>query len=152
MKPQTLFAFSLDSVSIGRQLRRWWALFLLAGGGAALVSMAYLALVSQAALRGREIETLRAEIAETQARTLVLQAEYASQTAYDVMAARAAALGYRKAALQDSLYVPVDGYLPPGPQIPSSLAVQFQASGGFDAAYTQSLIDWVLEYLREVER
>lgn len=142
------FSFSpltLDRATVGRQLRRWWALFLLAALGAALVSAVYLALVSQVAIRGREIESLRQEIDATRTEIMTLKEMYASLTAYDVMAARATALGYRKTAPQDTLYVSVSGYVPPGPNFGQQEIVT-EETDWFDMAYTQSLADWVLEY------
>ncbi len=134
-----------------QHLRQWWGLFAL--GGAVMVALAvlHLALVSRTAIVGREMENLRAEIANLRSENVRLEAQYAEITAYEVMHARALALGYRKVPPEQQIYVYVDGYSPPQ-TAPPAAAPPFAASAGLPAEYTQSLVDWVLGYLQGVER
>ncbi len=134
--------------ALWRRLRQWWGVLALTATVVALLSILHLALVSWAAIAGREIEILRAEIAQTQSENIQLAARYAEQTAYDVMYARAVALGYRPVAPEEQWYVYVDGYISPGQHQPDETVLKLPANGELPVAYTQSLTDWVLRYLQ----
>ncbi len=134
-----------------QRLRQWWGLLLLGGAALVLLAVLHLALVSRTAIVGREIELLRAEVNTARRQNIQLAAQYAELTAYDVMYARALALGYRKVPPEEQWYVYVDGYSPPEASL-SPAAAPAPASTTPSVAYTQSLLDWVLGYLQEGRR
>lgn len=127
--------------------RQWAGAFLLGVIALAMTSALYLDVTSQTAILGREIQNLRAEIADARYENANLQTKLAEQLSAKNMEARALALGYRPAEAGEIHYLVVPGYA-------GASAVTLAASNPPAAAavtppeYTQSLLEWLAVYLQ----
>jgi hypothetical protein len=129
-----------------RTQRQWMGAFLLGLLALAMISALYLDVAAQSAILGREIQDLKSEITTTNHANADLQTRLAILLSTGVMEARAFALGFRPAAAGEIHYLIVPGFARP---TGVSLAVtRPQASApGIPPEYTQSLLEWVSEYL-----
>lgn len=130
-----------------RVQRQWTGAFLLGVLALAMISAMYLDVTAQAAIIGREIQTLQSETTELQHKNADLQTRIATLLSTDTMESRAYALGFRPAEAGEIHYLVVPGYVRPAgvrmavsnPQVSASLV---------PSEYTQSLLEWITEYLQ----
>ena len=128
--------------------RQWMGTFLLVVLGVAMVSSLYLDVTAQAAISGREIQSLATDIIVAQQTNADLQTRLAELTSHDAMQKRAEDLGYQPvdpAALQ---YVVVPGYAAPRPRILAVAPALRPSAASIPPEYTQSLIEWLQDALR----
>jgi hypothetical protein len=129
-----------------RVQRQWAGAFLLGVLALAMISALYLDVTSQAAIVGREIQSLQWETTEIERANADLQTRLAILLSADVMEARALALGFRPAEAGEIHYLVVPGYVRStgvslaNPNPPAS-------APSTPPEYTQSLLEWVAEYL-----
>lgn len=130
-----------------RVQRQWTGAFLLGVLALAMISALYLDVTAQAAIVGREIQTLQSDTTEMQHENADLQTRLATLLSTDTMEARALALGFRPAEAGEIHYLIVPGYV-------HSTGVSLAASNLPASApstppeYTQSLLEWFSEYLQ----
>ncbi len=113
-----------------------------------MVSSLYLYVTSQAAITGREIQSLNAETISVQHGNADLQTKLASLTSNNAMETRAKALGYQPVDPTQVDYVVVPGYVAPKPAILASAPSLRPSSPSVPPEYTESLIDWLDQRLR----
>ena len=130
-----------------RVQRQWAGAFLLGVLALAMISALYLDVTAQAAILGREIQTLQSDTTEMQHENADLQTRLASLLSTDNMEARALALGFRPAEAGEIHYLVVPGYVRSNGV---SLAVSRPPTSASSTPpeYTQSLLEWVSEYLQ----
>ena len=129
-----------------RVQRQWVGAFLLGLLAVAMVAALYLDVTARAAITGREIQDLHAEITSTQQLNADLQTQLASLLSTSNMEQRALVLGFRPAEAGEIHYLIVPGFYRP-PAV-SLAATQTQpAAAGLPAEYTQSLLDWIAQFL-----
>lgn len=130
-----------------RVQRQWAGAFLLGVLAAGMIAALYLDVTAQAAILGREIQTLRAEIAETNRVNADLQSRQAALLSAKVMEARARALGFRPAQPGEIHYLAAPGYAPPA-GVTLAAATSPAAAPSTPPEYTQSLLEWIMEALQ----
>ena len=128
--------------------RQWIGLLLLGVVGLAMVATLYLDVTSRAAIAGREIQDLMAQIASAQQSNGDLQSRVAELSSEASMYRRAKALGFQPVDPTQVQYVVVPGYTPPQPYFLSGAATLKPSSPSIPAEYTESLIDWLNRNLR----
>jgi cell division protein FtsL len=131
-----------------RLQRQWIGAFLLVVIGAAMIAALYLDVTARAALTGREIQELRAQITTVQRENADLETQLADLTSTAVMQQRATELGYRPVQPGELDYVAVPGFVKPEPEIllaAEDVAPRVQT---LPAEYTQSLLEWFSEQIR----
>jgi cell division protein FtsL len=128
-----------------RVQRQWLGLFLLGVVAVAMVAAVYLNVTARAALAGREIQFLEADIEENQRINADLETKRASLTSAETMRERALALGFEPAEEEDMVYVAVAGYVPPAAVDLSEKDAQ-PAAPVIMPEYTQSLLEWFAEW------
>lgn len=130
-----------------RVQRQWAGAFLLGVLALAMVSALYLDVTAQAAIVGREIQTLQVETTEIQHDNADLQTRLAELLSTDNMEARALAMGFRSAEAGEIHYLIVPGYIR---STGVSLAVTEPVASAptTPPEYTQSLLEWLSEYLQ----
>ena len=130
-----------------RVQRQWAGAFLLGVLALAMVSALYLDVTSQAAILGREIQTLQSKTADVKRENADLETQLAILLSTRTMDARAYALGYRPAEPGEIHYLIVPGYVrPTGVNLTVSHPVTSVRTT--PPEYTQSLLEWVAEYLQ----
>jgi cell division protein FtsL len=125
-----------------RVQRQYVGAFLLAVIVLALISALYLDLSARAALSGREIQDLRAQITDVQRANADLETELANLTAASIMRSRALELGYRPVKPGELDYIFVPGYVEPEPDILLDAIDAPIHSNVLPDAYSESLIEW----------
>ena len=127
--------------------RQWTGAFLLGVLALAMISALYLDVTAQAAIVGREIQTLQLETVEIQHENADLQTRLAALLSTDNMEARALALGFRPAEAGEIHYLIVPGYVR---STGVSLAVTQPpvSASPTPPEYTQSLLEWFSDYLQ----
>jgi cell division protein FtsL len=125
-----------------RVQRQWVGVFLLAVIGAAMVAALYLDVTARAAVTGREIQELRAQITTVQRENADLETRLADLTSTAAMQRRALALGYRPVQPGELDYVAVPGFVPPEPAILLAAVDTAPEAGGLPVEYTESLLEW----------
>jgi cell division protein FtsL len=131
-----------------RVQRQWVGVFLLAVIGAAMVAALYLDVTARAALAGREIQELRAEITTVQRENADLETQLADLTATDVMQRLALELGYRPVLPGELDYVAVPGFVEPEPDILLAAKDATPQIESQPPEYSQSLLEWFEERIR----
>jgi len=132
--------------------RQFGSAFLLLVLGSAMIATLYLMVTSQAALIGREIQDLRAQILESERISADLGTELARLTAKDEMEDRAVALGFHPLVPTEMHYLLVPGYIAPKGVV---LATEPKLKPNLPSTpqeYTQSLLDWLDEQLQTSPR
>lgn len=130
-----------------RVQRQWAGAFLLGILALAMISALYLDVTSQAAIVGREIQTLQSETANVQRENADLETHLATLLSTSAMEARAQALGYRTAEAGEIHYFIVPGYTrPTGVNLTVSHPVASVRTT--PPEYTLSLLEWLTEYLQ----
>ena len=126
-----------------RVQRQYVGAFLLSVIILALISALYLDVTARAALAGREIQGLQAEITAMQRSNADLETELANLTASAVMQQRALELGYRPVEPGELDYVFVPGYVAPEPDILLAAVDTVLRSNELPEEYSQSLLEWL---------
>jgi len=135
-----------------RVQRQWGSLFLLAVLGFGMVAALYLTVTSQAAIVGREIQNLQAQIIEIEHKNADMQTELARLTAKDELELKSYALGFRPVESGELQYLYVPGYVnPKGAMLAAAPELQPSAPS-ISPEYTQSLLDWLDERLQTPSR
>lgn len=130
-----------------RVQRQWAGAFLLGVLALAMISALYLDVTAQAAILGREIQSLRAHTTETEHANADLQTRLAALSSAESMEQRALALGFRPAKAGEMHYLVVPGYSrPTGVSLANTNPTVSVPST--PPEYTQSLLEWVAEYLQ----
>lgn len=130
-----------------RVQRQWTGAFLLGVLALSMISALYLDVTAQAAILGREIQTLQFETVSIQHENADLQTRLAILLSNDTMEARALALGFRPAEAGEIHYLIVPGYV-------RSTGVSLAATEPVTSTqttppeYTQSLLEWFSTYLQ----
>lgn len=117
-----------------------------------MIATLYLMVTSQAALIGREIQSLREKILESERKSADLGTALARLTAKDEMEDRAIAMGFRPLAPNEMDYLLVPGYVAPKGVV---LATEPKLQPNLPSTppeYTQSLLDWLDEQLQTSPR
>jgi len=96
---------------------QWIGTFLLAVLGLAMVAALYLDVTSQAAIAGRSIQDLSAEMIASQQANADLETQLAEKTSNSSMEDRAKNLGYQSVDTSQMEYLVVPGYSAPIPTI-----------------------------------
>jgi cell division protein FtsB len=130
-----------------RVQRQWAGAFLLGVLALAMISALYLDVTAQAAIVGREIQTLRQETTDIQHSNADLQTRLAILLSTDKMDVRAEAMGFRSVEPGEIHYLIVPGFARP---TGVSLAVTQPPAVKpiTPTEYTQSLLEWFSEYLQ----
>ncbi len=128
--------------------RQWIGGLLLAAVGLAMVAALYLDVTSQAAIAGREIQTLSMQIQAAQQNNSDLQSQLAAMTSTTAMETRAKTLGYQPVDPSQLDYVVVPGYVPPRPSILIGTGPMRPSAPSIPPEYTESLIAWLGQWLR----
>ncbi|HLF74464.1 MAG TPA: hypothetical protein VI524_08970 [Anaerolineales bacterium] len=131
-----------------RVQRQWIGAFLLILTGAAMVAALYLDVTARAAVAGREIQELRAQITTVQRANADLETQLAKLTSTAEMERRALELGYRPVKPGELDYVPVPGFVVPEPAILQEADDSPPRAQGLPAEYTESLIEWFGDRMR----
>ncbi len=93
--------------------REWLAVFLVGVMLLGLVAGLYLNVSARAAITGREIQSLEAEIAANKRDNADLQTQIATLLSNQSLSQRARALGFEPVKREDVEYIVVPGYFPP---------------------------------------
>lgn len=128
--------------------RQWIGAFLLVVIGAAMIAALYLDVTARAALTGRDIQELRAQITTVQRENADLETQLADLTSTAVMQQRATELGYRPVQPGELDYVAVPGFVKPEPDILLAAKDTAPRVQTLPAEYTQSLLEWFSEQIR----
>src|SRR5512133_227475 len=128
--------------------RQWMGTFLLVVLGVAMVSSLYLDVTAQAAISGREIQSLTTDIIVVQQTNADLQTQLAELTSHDAMQKRAEDLGYEPIDPTQLEYVVVPGYAASQPKILAVAPALRPSAPSIPPEYTQSLIEWLQDALR----
>lgn len=135
--------FHAHALAPWRAQRQWVGVVLLGVVGLGMTGALYLDVTSQAAIAGRQIQTLRNNIVEIQLVNADLQSRLAELTSTEAMEARARALGYQPVDQGDLEYLPVPGYVSPEPVILASVNSLRPEAASMRPEYTESLFDWI---------
>lgn len=128
--------------------RQWIGAFLLVLVGGAMIAALYLDVTARAAVAGRDIQELRAEITAIQRENADLETRLADLTSTAVMQQRALALGYRPVKPGELDYVAVPGFVKPEPDILLAAEDVTPRLETQPAEYTQSLLEWFDEQIK----
>lgn len=131
-----------------RTQRQWVSFFLLLVLGFAMIASLYLMAASQAAILGREIQDLRAQILITQYESADLQTELGRLTSKDELEQRAYALGFRPVQPDELEYLSVPGYVASKAALLASVPELKPSAPSVQPEYTQSLLEWLDERLQ----
>lgn len=130
-----------------RTQRQWTGAFLLGLLALSMVAALYLDVASQTSFVGREIQSLQLQITSTHHVNADLQTRLAKLLSTNNMEARARDLGFRPAEPGEIHYLVVPGYTRPA-GVRLAVARTQVSAPGVPPEYTQSLLEWVSEYLR----
>ncbi len=125
-----------------RVQRQWISAFLLIVLGSSMIAAFYLDVTARAALTGRDIQNLSAEIIAVQQSNADLEARIATLTSHDAMEKRALALNYQPVQTNQVQFIVVPGYIAPQPSTPISAPFLQPSAPTIRPEYTQSLLDW----------
>jgi cell division protein FtsL len=131
-----------------RTQRKWLVLFLMGTVAVGMITGIYLDVTSRAALAGREVQVLEADIANAQRDNSDLETQLAVLLSTSNLLARADKLGFVPANPEDINYMPVAGYFPPQPMVMSSNDVSTH-SPALDPRFSQSLFGWLDEQMQK---
>jgi hypothetical protein len=124
-----------------RTQRNWIVLFLLGTISVGMVAGIYLNVTSRAALAGREVQVLEAEIADAQRGNADLETKLAELHSTSKMLERSEAMGFVPAAPEDVDFMVIPGYFAPQPVEMASSNVS-RHSPALDPRFSQSLFGW----------
>jgi cell division protein FtsB len=122
--------------------RQWISAFLLVVLGLSMIAALYLDVTARAALTGRDIQNLSANIIAIQQSNADLETNIAMLTSYDAMEKRALAMNYQPAQSNQVQFIVVPGYIAPQPASLISAPSLQPSAPTIRPEYTQSLLDW----------
>jgi hypothetical protein len=131
-----------------RLQRQWLGGILLAVLGIAMVASLYLDVTAQAAISGREIQNLTADIVGIRHNNADLQTKLAELGASSVIEQRAKQLGYQPMDPTQVQYIVVPGYVELQPEILAAAPALKPSAPSIAPEYTESLIEWLQQVLR----
>ena len=131
-----------------RVQRQWIGGFLLALVSLAMIAALYLDVTARAAIAGREIQDLSAQMMIMQHESADLLTELGTLTSTSIMEQRARDLGYRPVSPGEIEYLVVPGYTPSEPAILASLPQPGLSAPTFPPEYTESLLEWLDKQLQ----
>jgi cell division protein FtsL len=131
-----------------RTQRKWLVLFLLGTVAVGMITGLYLDVTSRAALAGREVQVLEADIADAQRDNSDLETQLAVLLSTSNLLARAEELGFVPAKPEEVNFMPVTGYFPPEPRVMSSTNGSIN-SPALDPRFSQSLFGWLDEQMQK---
>lgn len=123
--------------------RQWIGNLLLAVVAMAMVAALYLDVTAHAAIAGRQIQDLSAQINSVEHASADLQTQLATLTSTSFMQQRAADLGYQPVEQSQVEYLVVPGYAAPQPAILDAAPQPGLSAPTIPPEYTQSLLDWL---------
>lgn len=126
-----------------RAQRQWTGAILLVVLGLGMTSALYLDVTSQAAIAGRQIQTLRDSIVAVELVNADLQSQLAEMTSTSSMEARAGQLGYEPVDQAELQYLRVPGYVEPEPVILATAGALRPSAASIPPEYTESLFAWL---------
>ncbi len=114
-----------------------------------LMAGVYLNVNAQAANIGRQIQNYHLAIEDLEFRIADKQSQLAFLTSASEMEKRALDLGFRPATSEEILYLQIDGYKERTPTVMASESVSYLTAkpAAISPAFTQSLLDWVVQEL-----
>jgi cell division protein FtsB len=130
-----------------RTQRQWIGAFLLIVLATVMVAALYLNVTARAAILGREVQTLRTQIAETERANADLETRLATLMSTSELERRALALGFRPVDPDEVIYIVVPGYRPPGPVNLASQPRSGYTPPPMLPEYNQSLLEWFQAHL-----
>jgi hypothetical protein len=113
----------------------------------AMISALYLDVTSNAAIAGREIQSLRIDITDTQRMNADLETRLASLLSTQNMEQRARAMGFRPAEAGEIHYLVVPGYVQVSGVNLENLKLSQPTVKVVPPQYTESLLDWLAGFL-----
>ena len=122
--------------------RQWISSFLLIVLGLAMVAALYLDISARAALTGRDIQNLSANIIAVQQSNADLETRIAELTSNQAMEKRAEALNYQPVQAKQVQFIIVPGYIAPQPANLVAAPLLQPSSPTIRPEYTQSLLNW----------
>lgn len=124
-----------------RNQRKWIVLFLMGTISVGIVAMIYLNVTSRAALAGREVQVLEADIADAERNNADLETKLAELHSTSTMLKRAETMGFVAVVPADVNYMVIPGYYPPQPaeMAPNNIS---RHSPALDPRFSQSLFGW----------
>lgn len=125
-----------------RVQRQWISAFLLIVLGLSMIAALYLDVTARAALTGRDIQNLSADIISVQQSNADLETRIATLTSHDAMEQRALALNYQPVQNNQVQFIVVRGYIAPQPSTFISAPFLQPSAPTIRPEYTQSLLDW----------
>jgi cell division protein FtsL len=131
-----------------RTQRKWVVLFLLGTVSVGMITGIYLDVTSKAALAGREVQVLEADIANAQRDNADLETQLAVLLSTSNLLARAEKMGFVPAAPEDVNFMTVPGYFPPQPMVMASTNGSTH-SPALDPRFSQSLFGWFDEQMQK---
>jgi cell division protein FtsL len=131
-----------------RTQRKWVVLFLLGTISVGMVAGIYLNVTSRAALAGRKVQVLEAEIADAQRGNADLETKLAELLSTKTMLERAQAMGFVPTAPEDVDFMVIPGYFPPQSVEMASSNVS-RHSPALDPRFSQSLFGWFDEKMQK---
>ena len=127
--------------------RQWISTFLLIVLGLSMIAALYLDVTARAALTGREIQNLSADIIAVQQSNADLETRSAILTSNSAMQTRALALNYQPIQSNQVQFIVVPSYVAPQPVNLISAPILQPSTPTIRPEYTQSLIDWFNQHL-----
>jgi cell division protein FtsL len=124
-----------------RVQRQWIGLILLVLVMVAMVASFYISVNASAAISGRQIQLLMADIENDKQENANMEAELARLTAAEAMQSRAEALGFEPASTDEITYVTVPGFVEKSPIDLSTQSSSIPVSL-IKAEYKETLFDW----------
>ena len=112
-----------------------------------MVAALYLDVAARTTLVGREIQTLEWETGQIEAENANLKTELAELLSYHEVAARSNSLGFRRATAAETHYIVVPGYEGKAPVNFVTDSAEDLENSLLKDAYTQSLFDWVGDWV-----
>jgi hypothetical protein len=132
-----------SAVAPWRAQRQWIGALLLLVTAMGMTAALYLDITSQAAITGRRIQLMRAEITANELMNADLESQLAQMTSTASMEARARLLGYEPVDPVDLQYIPVPGYTRPEPALLGGANSLRPSPSTLAPEYTESLFDWL---------
>ena len=125
-----------------RVQRQWISAFLLIVLCLSMISALYLDVTARAALTGRDIQNLSADIITIQQSNADLETHIAMLTSNSAMETRALALNYQPVQSNQLQFIVVPGYIAPQPASLRAAPSLKPSAPTIQPEYTQSLLDW----------
>ena len=125
-----------------RVQRQWISAFLLILLSLSMVAALYLDVTARAALTGRDIQNLNADLIAIQQSNADLETHIATLTSNGAMETRALALNYQPVQSNQVQFIVVLGYIAPQPSTLKSAPSLQPSTPTIQPEYTQSLLDW----------